>query len=517
MGYDLDGEPVKQRIRFSPELFIERAGGEYKTLHGHSCERKEFDCIGDAYDFLKTYKDLYNIYGCSDYVRQWIGRTFKGELKPDFSKVATWFWDIETKLDVGGFPDAQLAQEQISLITLYHRNSGKIYTWGLHPVDDPSMNSKNSDEQIAEDMKFLQDHKVDYRSFSDEKSMLKDFLMFVKSNRLDILCGWNSEFFDAPYTYNRLKNVLGEKLANYLSPWGIVEESQVMITETQSRQTFDFVGMNNLDLMDLFKKFEPGSQEEWNLKFIAMVVLGETKVDLPGEDFKDSYENYWSTFVRYNIVDVLLLAKIDEKKKILQLAMSVAYRGKCQYTETLSAMRLWESITYNYLMEKGIVEDWEKKRNRKQPLVGAYVHEVKPGKYKWVTSIDATSLYPFIMMMLNISPEKKKRKENFVTGEVKKFGSDPKMDYPSFSWVTTETRLYSEHDKNKFDPETELCAANGTIFDKTSDGFFRTIIREMYDDRNAAKKKMLALKVEKEKLKNQLIQMRSEKNSGSGS
>lgn len=501
MGYDTDGEPVKQRIRFEPEIFFERAGGEYKTLQGHSCERKEFSNISEVYDFTKMYKDVYKLYGCQDYVRQWVGRNFRGELKPQFSLVATWFWDIETKLELGGFPEPEQAQEKISLITLYHQNSGKIYTWGLHPVDDPEMNSKNSAEQIAEDMKFMQDHKVDYRSFSDEKSMLKDFLMFVRSNRLDILSGWNSEFFDAPYVYNRLKNVLGEKLANYMSPWGIVDESRVMISETQSRQTFEFVGMNHLDLMDLFKKFEPGSQEEWNLKFIAQVILGETKVDLPGSDFKDSYENYWSTFVRYNIVDVLLLAKIDAKKKILQLAMSAAYNAKCQYSETLSAMRLWESITYNYLMEKGIVEDWEKKRPRKQPLVGAYVHEVKPGKYKWVTSIDATSLYPFIMMMLNISPEKKKRREDFVVEELTKFGADPKIEYPSFSWATTETRVYSHHNKNKFDPETELCGANGTIFDKTSDGFFRTIIREMYDGRNAAKKEMLALKKELEKMK----------------
>ena len=392
-----------------------------------------------------------------------------------------------------GFPHPETAKEEISLITMYNRVTEKITTWGLYSVDDPHVNSKQPEGQVEEDVAWMRELNVDYRMFSEEASMLKDFLLFVKTNRMDILSGWNSELFDVPYLYNRIKNILGEEIANHLSPWKIVESHKRFVMNKE-RETHTIVGINHLDLLDLYKKFNPGSKEEFTLGFIAELELGETKVELPGEDFRDSYENYWSTFVKYNIVDVLLLDKLDKKKQIIDLCIAMAYMAKCGYEDVVSAMRLWESYIYNNFLKDNIVEDWEKKNSRKSELVGAFVQIPTPGKYKWAVSIDATSLYPKIMEMLNISPDTKKRKVSFEKSKGDKSVMSNQVKFPFFTHDTTESRTLHEFDPSVFDPKTELVASNGVITDKTKDGFMRVLIMKMFQERKDAKDMMLHLK-----------------------
>lgn len=517
LGYNEEGAPIKEKIRFQPEIFLEKKGGPFKTLKGIECVRKEFDSIGDTYDYIKQCKDIYKIYGCSDYVRQFIGRNFRGELKSRTDLVQVWWFDIETKVggnpvqvqpvddqeemleeedneeeSKGGFPNPDTAEEQITLITMYNRTKKQITTWGLYAIDDPTMNSKQTPEQIQEDMEWIRSKNVDYRMFSDETSMLKDFLLFVKTNRMDVLSGWNSEFFDIPYLYNRLVKLLGESLAKHLSPWKIADEHKKFVMNKE-RTTYEIAGLNHVDLLDLYKKFNPGSKESFSLGFISNYELGTTKVELPGEDFRDSYENYWSTFVRYNIVDVLLLEDIDQKKQIINLCLAIAYMAKCNYGDVVSAMRTWESLIYNYFLELDIVEEWDKPKSKKAPLVGAYVHVPIPGFYKWAVSIDATSLYPSIMMMLNLSNETKKRKVSFAVKSGPKEAINNFVDFPYFTHDSDDRTLHKV-DTTVFDPETELCAANGCITDKTVDGFMRILIQRMFKERKDAKNKMLELK-----------------------
>jgi DNA polymerase elongation subunit (family B) len=484
MGYNNEGAPVKEKIRFAPELFIERAGGEFHTLKKTSCVRKEFDTMNDCYDFVKTHKDVYNLYGCSDFVRQFTGRHFRGELKPRNDLIQVWFFDIETKigggatgeideegndiLSKGGFPDPKSAAESISLITMYNRSKKQITTWGLYAIDAPDVNSKQTEEQIQEDIDWIRSKNVDYRMFSDETSMLKDFLMFVKTNRLDILSGWNSEFFDVPYLYNRLVNLLGEALAAHLSPWKIVNEHKKFVNDKE-KLTYEIVGVGHVDLLDLYKKFNPGSKESFALGFIADVELGVTKVELPGEDFKDSYENYWSTFVKYNIVDVLLLDDLDKKKQIVDLCMSIAYMAKCNYEDVVSAMRTWESLIYNHFLDLDIVEDWTKPHSKKLPLEGAYVHVPKPGAYRWVVSVDATSMYPSIMMQNNLSPETIQYKIDYTVQDVLD-GKIPELK------------------------SNEILSCNGLVTRSDISGFIPILTKQVFDGRKEAKNKMLDLK-----------------------
>lgn len=469
MGYSHDKEPIKKRVKFEPELFLPKDDGTYTSLLQKKFAPKKFDSIGSVREYVDQYKELYSIHGISDMSRQYVCRNFRGKLSHSIYPIQVWWFDIETKVSKG-FPKPETAAEQISLITLFNRTSKKIYTWSLHAIDDPTVNSGLSEEEIEKEKEWINAHNVDFRSFSNEESMLLDFLKFVHANRLDILSGWNSDAFDIPYLFNRLVNVLGESMAAKLSPWKIIEERTVHITETKSFKTYDIGGINHLDLMELYKKFNPGSKESFSLDFISNYELGEKKVELPGEDFKDSYSRFWATFVRYNIQDVLLLEKLDRKKQMIELCLAVAYMAKCSYSDVFSAMRTWECFITNSFYEKNMVEPWSKTRQESISLPGAYVHDPKAGRYRWVVSVDATALYPSIMMQNNLSPE---------------------TIISVLANVSPETII--DGNLPDLQPGTIL-SANGLITTSEFTGFIPELTRFVFDGRKEAKDQMLDLK-----------------------
>jgi hypothetical protein len=47
----MDGKRVKQRIDYSPSLYIRSKTGQYKTLDGKTLERKRFDDISGAREY----------------------------------------------------------------------------------------------------------------------------------------------------------------------------------------------------------------------------------------------------------------------------------------------------------------------------------------------------------------------------------------------------------------------------------------------------------------------------------
>ena len=238
----------------------------------------------------------------------------------------------------------------------------------------------------------------------------------------------------------------------------------------ESKQTYDISGISHLDYLDLYKKFNPGSKESFKLDFIAELELGEKKVELPGESFKDSYTNYWETFVLYNVVDVELLHKLEVKMLQVRLAMQLAFLAKCQFGDVMSAMRLWESIIYNYFLDENIVEEYDKERNEKEKIVGAYVHQPIPGKYGWSVSVDATSLYPSIMMQNNISPE-------CIVDMID-------LDIDDF--------LAGRH--KGMVPDNCIVSANGLVTRKDVKGFIPILVGRMFDLRKKTKNEMLDLK-----------------------
>lgn len=449
MGWE-NGMPVKQKIKYKPHLFIQSKNNqetEYKSFSTKKyLTRVDFDAVSDMKEYVKTYSDISNfeIYGCSDVIRQFTRSMFGAdEISWDYAQTKIWFFDIETRVEgmtidpsgsyqirVGdeiftrgypdimqmledslrfdffedgkfvpvkeskdyraGFPNPEKSEQEILLISMVDHHKEKLYVWSIKPV--------------SEDNKIF-DLGADFRSFETEKAMLKDFLFFWKSNRIDVISGWNSEIFDIPYLINRMKKVLGDDLTNHMSPWNVIKERRHVENDNEY-QTYDIYGITHLDYLIIYKKFNPGSKESFKLDYIAEYELGERKVENPTDNFRDFYSSkFWEVFVEYNAVDTLLLHRMEHKKLLVRLAMQVAYIAKCNVSDVVSTMRIWESIIYNYFMDLNQIEDYNKQKKIKDHIVGAYVHEPKPGKYKWIVSCDAAQLYPSMIMQHNISPE----------------------------------------------------------------------------------------------------------------
>lgn len=471
-GYE-NGLPVQQKIEYRPHLFVKTTEEtKYSVFKsGIPVKKRVFDSISDMKQFTEQYKDVpnFNIYGCSNIVRQFTGAMFREEIDWDYGQTKIWFWDIETRVGENsqGFPHPDRADEEILLISMMEHFSKKIHVWSTKPI-------------AADNKIFTELENVDFTAFDSEKAMLKDFIMFFASNRIDVLSGWNSEFFDMPYVVNRIKRVLNDEVVKLLSPWKVVKPRTVRLDNGDTKNTYDILGVTHLDYLEIYKKFNPGSKESFKLDYIADYELGERKVELPGESFRDSYENHFELFIWYNCVDTMLLHKLENKMLLIRLAMQLAFIAKCQFGEVVSAMRLWESIIYNYFLDMDIVEEYEKTRNEKHSIVGAYVHEPVPGKYGWTVSIDATSLYPSIMMQNNISPE-------------------TIIDYID---VSMDDVLNDRHIGKV--PDGCIVSANGLVTDKNKEGFIPILVKRMFDLRKKTKNKMLELKKEQQEIKETL-------------
>jgi len=456
-----NGRHFATREKFYPTLFVpSKKKSKYKTLEGEYVESVEPGSVRDCREFIKRYDGVENfkIYGNDRYIYQYISEMYpEDEIKFDVSKIKITTIDIEVKSE-NGFPDVESAAEDILLITLQDYNTKQIRTWGLGPFNNKQEN-------------------VIYKSFRTEYELLSDFINWwmIEDNTPEVITGWNSTLYDIPYLCRRLERILGEKLMRRMSPWGLVTEREIHIMGRKNI-TYDVGGVTQLDYLDLYKKFTYKAQESYRLDYIASVELGQKKLDHSEFDtFKDFYTKGWQKFVEYNIIDVELVDRMEDKMKLIELAIVMAYDAKANYADVFSQVRMWDTIIYNYLKKKNIVIPPKERSDKDAKYAGAYVKEPKPGRYDWVVSFDLNSLYPHLIMQYNISPE-----------------TIRETRHPSAS---VERILNQEIDLSG---EFATCA-NGAQYRRDVRGFLPELMEKIYKDRTIYKKKMLAAKQEYEK------------------
>ncbi|MBM3208601.1 MAG: DNA polymerase, partial [Chlamydiae bacterium] len=295
----------------------------------------------------------------------------------------------------------------------------------------------------------------------------------------DVITGWNIQLYDIPYICKRLNCVLGEKLMKRMSPWGLVTEGEVYISG-RKHTSFEVGGVTLLDYLDLYKKFTYKAQESYRLDYIAEVELGQKKLDHSEFDtFKDFYTQGWQKFIEYNIVDVELVDRLEDKMKLIELALTMAYDAKVNYGDVFSQVRMWDTIIYNYLKKRNIVIPPKERSAKDEKYEGAYVKEPIPGIYDWVVSFDLNSLYPHLIMQYNISPETLVDERHPSVNVDKILNKD----------ITFE--MYKDY---------AVCA-NGAMYRKDMRGFLPELMEKIYNERVIFKKKMLAAEQEYEKKK----------------
>jgi len=461
-GYQ-DGRRIKKKIPFKPTLYVKGKGNsKFTSLDGTNVDAIEFDSMREAKEFVEKYSDVENfdVYGNTNYIAQFIAHEFPNEIKFERNRIRVHTIDIEVASDQG-FPEPKEALHPVISIAIKDSILDTYFVWALGDYDVEKSVMKTS--------------QVRYTKCKDELSLLKQFIAFWHDEFTcpDAITGWNIRTFDIPYLVNRINRILGEDDVKKLSPWGMVEERMVTMRKGQV-QIYDLIGIAQLDYMDLFMKFgySFGPQESYRLDHIAYVVLGERKLAYDGT-LHTLYQTDHQKFIDYNIKDVDLVDRMEDKIAMITLTLTMAYKAGVNYSDTMGTVAIWDSLIHRTLMSQNIIVP-PNKDSFKREYDGGYVKEPQCGIHDWVCSFDVNSLYPNIIVQWNMSPE------TILKGDIQ----------PS---VTVDRCL------NGLINDTDKCmAATGQFFSKQKQGFMPKIIEEMYDERSAIKKKMLVAKQELE-------------------
>ena len=458
-----NGQSYLSRINYSPTLYLPtKEESKYKTLDGTNLKAKRFDSISKAKHFYSEYAPIpeYKIFGMNRYNYQYIADEYKGEMRwnKDYIKIFT--LDIETECE-NGFPDPDTAKETVICITIKNHSNKQILTWGTGDFISKKAN-------------------VTYVKCQNEKHMLLEFLKFWCKNHPDILTGWNVKFFDLPYLMNRMRYMFDNDTINKMSPWNYVNADRIQFGQ-KNQQFWNILGVSVLDYFDLYRKFTYVRQESYKLNYIAKVELGESKLDNPYETFKDFYTKDYQRFVEYNIQDVELVDRLEDKMKLIELCLTMAYDYKVNYNDVYSQVRCWDTLIYNHLLKKNIIIPPREDHEKDTQYEGAYVKDPQLGLHNWIVSFDLNSLYPHLIMQYNISPEK------FIGVETKSIG--------------VENFLNEKLDLNWAQSKDVTIAPNGAMFKRDKQGFLPELMEKMYGDRVIFKKKAIEAKKEFQKTK----------------
>lgn len=466
-GYE-DNRPVKRKIQYNPTLYVpSRTETEHRTLQGRFVGPIQPGTMRDCYEFCQKHGDVegFAIYGTQNYVHQFASDNFLDKCEWDRAAVDVTSIDIEVQSD-SGFPYPNVAKFPVTAITVRSSRDGVYYCWGLGDYDSTKTIVDGAD--------------IKYVKCKDENDLLERFLLHWTRRYPDIVTGWNSRLFDTVYLVNRIKNLFGDDLANKLSPWGILKHSEIEIGG-KNHSVYDIVGLQQLDYLDLFKKFgyTYGTQENYKLNTIAATVLGEKKIDYSEHSsLFNLYKEDHQKFIDYNIRDVQLVDKLEDKMGLITLAMTLAYWGLVNYSEVFGPVNMWDALIHNQLRRRGIVVPPKKSSYKERQIEGAHVKDPDPAMYRWMCSFDLNSLYPHLMMQYNMSPET-------IINKV----------YPA---ITVDKLLDGYKPELK---EGECISATGQYFSTTVKGFIPAMVEYMYAQRSEFKKQALAHKQEKENTK----------------
>jgi DNA polymerase elongation subunit (family B) len=439
--------------------YVKDPNGEYQSMHGDRLSKVfkwEKDSGEELFesDVPETTRVLVDLYGDDTPSKGHIVLTF----------------DIEVEM-ISGLPNIEKAENEITSIAAYDDATKEYHVFVVDKKD--KVNGKSFQKDGRD---------VHVHIFGSERELLMKYLTYVESVNATIWTGWNIDFFDVPYLYNRIKNVCGENQANRLSCIGKTYWSPY-------RNRYSIAGVSIMDYIGLYKRYNFGLESSYTLNHIAMKELGRGKIEYEGS-LDDLFEDDLEKFIEYNITDVELVVSMDTKLQFIELSRAICHSGFTPYEDYIFSSKYLEGACLAYLKKKGLVAP-NKPKNHKDKLaeqaeageekfIGAYVKEPIVGKYDWIYDLDLTSLYPSIIMTLNISPETK-------VGKIA--GWDPE------SWVRGEDRQYTivgktkEFTYNRKELEEVIrdnqlgVAANGVLYTQKKPGLIADILDTWFKQR----------------------------------
>ena len=403
------------------------------------------------------------------------------------------FMDIEVRKNEK-YSSVEDAANEIFAIQ-YSMNDQDGYTMLLleenSPLREENFRVKvptNNDDEIYCDV-FL-------KTFQHEGDLLKYFLKQYKDLAPTILTGWNLDFYDMPYMHNRIINVLGYDYVKLLSPIGKVKRR---FSNQTNRMTVQIAGVSIIDYLMLYKKFTYTQQSSYSLNAISNAELGRGKVEYEG-NLDQLYRDDPERFIAYGIIDVELVKMLDKKLDLMDIALGICHKGHVPYEDIVYTSRYLEGALLTYLKKQNLVasSNIEQSGGKAQ---GAFVKEPTPGLYKWVYDLDLTSLYPFNIISLNISPETKygkimnwnedeygKKVDKNYTVELFKNESPTSFFADMGAPAQTHMTLRGSDEVLKFLTEKNLSvASNGVLYTLDKVGLIPSILSIWFSERKEYK------------------------------
>ena len=392
--WDENGKRIHVDVSYEPYIYLETTHNEdCLSIFNTKLKKRRFKNQAERSQFLKD-NNITRVFENLGVQQQFLIDYYSNQNEtPDFAKnpLRTLFIDIET-YSPDSFPDIETANHAINVITVYDTLAEKFITWGSKPV-------KNLEQDVT------------YVYCKTEHDLLEKFLDYFSRDYPDILSGWNSEFFDIPYIVNRITRILGEDEAKRLSPINRIRSRKFMGKFGREQTRWHLEGLSCVDYYQIYRRFCPVLREMYKLGYIGEIELGETKVDYGDTDLASLSDDNWDLFVKYNIQDVNLLVRLEQKLQYIQLLRMIAYAGLTTFEGALGSLSVITGLcairarhrnqripTFNKHIEDSDI----RKQNE-----GAYVGEPQQGFQDHIVSFDANSLYPNVMITLNLSPETK--------------------------------------------------------------------------------------------------------------
>ena len=408
-GYDANGNSqnflvphqswVKYRVKYDT--------GE-KDIYGHFVATKYFKNSSERNKWLKAAEGIF-IVECLKPEQEILLKLFgKYVLDSDFNNQPEriFYLDIETEISDQFMPPAE-AKNRINMITIFDTKCQKFITWSLEMAK-----TKFKTEPLSK----MDSNMFEIRSFNNnEIKMLEDFINWWSQNYPDVICGYNSKDYDLPYIVNRIKNVLGNNEASRLSPVGKVRVKEVNHANERASVgadiEVDIDGIFSADELVLYRdKFgvKTALDGGYSLNNVGEAEGLGQKIHYTGT-LKDLYEKDYQLFYEYNVRDVDLLKRIEEKCKLIPLARRVAGSGLVNYDAIYSSISylIGSLVSFARFQMNGLIfQSYANEKKEKESFEGAYVFPPIPGLYKGgIATVDFNSLYPSTIRALNLSPE----------------------------------------------------------------------------------------------------------------
>lgn len=500
-----------------------------RSLFGDALNKVSFAAFSEFSDFIRSNSKTQQIFGQTSIPYQFISKRYEKDIHFDMSKLKIMFIDIETgygnwfvyddneevraskpgTLEITSMKLGEIRASEFPLQVMEQDDNG-IYTWkpysescyskfynfgfpdpskALYPITAVTCRTLHK-KTVVFGIREISEAKIkklgidEYRYHATEKSLITDLINYISKEEPNIISGFNCKYFDIPYIINRSAIVCSATIQHRLSPFhhekrgGCVFKKETKNEWGGEELTYSILGIEILDYKKLYSKFSVSTLENNKLDTIANYELGIGKVDYHALGYKslsDLFHRNYELYIEYNVKDVMVLEELDNKLNFFLLTLTIAYLGKIKFDDVFGQMKFWDNYIYNVLKDRNIQIPPAEHQSKTQ-IAGGFVKESKPGLYDWVLTMDMTSLYPSIMMTLNMSPETIQQSNTAL-----------------FNHGAAIDRMIDLDDSLFRVKANECIAANGSIYRTDKLGIIPELVSKLFDMRSESKTEMKAV------------------------